>query len=95
MIADGVSQKVCVNDLEAPAHAVLPKLAHIRQALKEGGFHTVLLSGSGATTFCLSDKADADPKAALAIAGLWDDNIMLKGPISFVSRAADAWYTAP
>ena len=47
------------------------------QALKEGGFHTVLLSGSGATTFCLSDKADADPKAALAKAGLWDVSVCL------------------
>ena len=31
MMTEGLSQRVCVNDLEAPAHAVLPKLAHIRE----------------------------------------------------------------
>jgi hypothetical protein len=41
------------------------------QALKRGGFHTVLLSGSGATTFCLSDEAGAHPRQALEAAGLW------------------------
>jgi hypothetical protein len=31
MMAKGLSQGVCINDLEAPAHAVLPKLADIRK----------------------------------------------------------------
>ena len=47
MLAAGLSQDVCVNDLELPAQQVLPKLAAIKDALKQGGFHTVLLSGSG------------------------------------------------
>ena len=120
LLAEGLSQDVCVNDLEPPAQAVLPVLARIKQvsplsfpcampladaargaswpprthptcyghpcclqltpsdwsawtqALKDGGFHTVLLSGSGATTFCLSDKSEADPREALKAAGLWN-----------------------
>lgn len=95
MMKEGLSQEVCVNDLEPPAQAVLPKLANIKEALKKGGFHTVLLSGSGATTFCLSEQENAHPKAALAAAGLWDEKMMVEGPISFVSRSVDTWYAHP
>lgn len=95
MLAAGLSQDVCVNDLELPAQQVLPKLAAIKDALKQGGFHTVLLSGSGATTFCLSASPDANPKEALLAAGLWEESMLLEGPISFVSRSADGWYTFP
>jgi hypothetical protein len=51
MIKGGISADVCINDLEPPAHMVLPKLKDIKKALGDSGFTTVLLSGSGATTF--------------------------------------------
>mmetsp|Transcript_44585 Transcript_44585/g.65355 ORF Transcript_44585/g.65355 Transcript_44585/m.65355 type:complete len:100 (+) Transcript_44585:571-870(+) len=82
-----------MNDLEAPAQAVLPKLKAINLALRAGGFDTVLLSGSGATTFCLSSDVNADPRLALQTAGLLHDKMMIEGPISFVSRTHDSWYT--
>ena len=50
---------------------------------------------AGATTFCLSASPDANPKEALLAAGLWEESMMLEGPISFVSRSADGWYTFP
>ncbi|EKX53223.1 4-diphosphocytidyl-2C-methyl-D-erythritol 2-phosphate synthase [Guillardia theta CCMP2712] len=54
LVREGLSQEVCVNDLEPPAQKViLPKLSQIKDALKKDGFHTVLLSGSGATTYAL------------------------------------------
>lgn len=94
LMANGLTQLVAVNDLEAAAQVVLPKLAAIKQALAKGGFDTVLLSGSGATTFCLSPDVNADPKAALSAAGIDSAEMMIEGPISFVSRSDDSWYTA-
>mmetsp|Transcript_2131 Transcript_2131/g.5009 ORF Transcript_2131/g.5009 Transcript_2131/m.5009 type:complete len:363 (-) Transcript_2131:168-1256(-) len=95
LIAGGLSADVCINDLEPPAQQVLPKLVGIKEALQSNGFHTVLLSGSGATTFCLSEDVNADPKAALESAGMWEESMWVAGPLSFVSREGDAWYNTP
>jgi len=93
MVKEGISQSVCVNDLEPPAQAVLPKLRDIKQALMDGGFSTVLLSGSGATTFCHSTAAGAHPRKALEAKGLWEDSMVVAGPLPFVSRKRGGWYS--
>jgi len=93
LVADGLSASVCINDLEPPAQKVLPKLVAIKEALESGGFHTVLLSGSGATTFALSKDAEASPRAALEAAGVWEESMYVAGPLPFVSRKPDGWYS--
>ena len=32
---------------------------------------------------------------AIFAGGMWEDSIMVQGPISFVSRSSDTWYTHP
>jgi 4-diphosphocytidyl-2-C-methyl-D-erythritol kinase len=41
------------NDLEKPAFKVLPTLKTLKNTLKNNGFDTVLMSGSGSSFFCL------------------------------------------
>ena len=75
MIKGGISADVCINDLEPPAHMVLPKLKDIKKALGQSGFTTVLLSGSGATTFahrcaCRSLLVDFHSRLSLPLSGM-------------------------
>ncbi|GMQ00976.1 hypothetical protein CsSME_00047802 [Camellia sinensis var. sinensis] len=49
---NGISQDVCVNDLEPPAFEVLPSLKRLKQrfvAASRGQYDAVFMSGSGST----------------------------------------------
>lgn len=41
-----------VNDFERPAFAVEPELSQLKASLLEGGFETVVMTGSGSAFFC-------------------------------------------
>eukprot|EP00252_Welwitschia_mirabilis_P023516 TRINITY_DN6669_c0_g1_i1.p1 TRINITY_DN6669_c0_g1~~TRINITY_DN6669_c0_g1_i1.p1 ORF type:complete len:424 (+),score=74.79 TRINITY_DN6669_c0_g1_i1:136-1407(+) len=56
---NGISQNVCINDLEAPAFELLPSLKKLKQqALREaqGQYIAVFMSGSGSTIVGVGDK---------------------------------------
>jgi len=49
----GVSQAMCMNDLEAPAFRALPCLSNLKQRLlDEESYQAVFMSGSGSTMVC-------------------------------------------
>ena len=52
----------------------------------------MLLSGSGATTFCHAASGEPHPRAALEAAGLWEESMVVAGPLKFVKRARGSWY---
>jgi len=54
------------NDLEPPAFKISPELFDLKQKLLSSGFHTVVLSGSGSSFFCLGD-GDLDSRKNLMI----------------------------
>jgi 4-diphosphocytidyl-2-C-methyl-D-erythritol kinase len=68
------------NDLEEPAFAALPALLTLKQELKESGFHTVLMSGSGTAFFCLGEGTPPQRE------GLSSFNV------HFLTRQQDRWY---
>jgi len=43
---------IYINDLESSAFALMPELAILKQKLKNSGYSTVLMSGSGSSLFC-------------------------------------------
>jgi 4-diphosphocytidyl-2-C-methyl-D-erythritol kinase len=43
------------NDLETPAFQIKPSLELLKNKLLKGGFHTVVMSGSGTSFFCLGE----------------------------------------
>jgi 4-diphosphocytidyl-2-C-methyl-D-erythritol kinase len=68
------------NDLEPPAFELSPKLKELKKSLIEGGFETVLMTGSGSAFFCLGEgKLPADPKNGVFQA-------------YFINRTLDQWY---
>jgi len=70
------------NDLEQPAFKLLPKLSLLQQTLQQQGFQHVMLSGSGSSLFCLSDKA---------ITPLLDPSHKVFS-CSFTKRKQGGWY---
>jgi 4-diphosphocytidyl-2-C-methyl-D-erythritol kinase len=71
------------NDLEMPAMEVMPELVPIKKKLSGLGFHTVLLSGSGSSFFCLGDPISRPHIHGCAV---------YKG--SWINRTANSWYNA-
>lgn len=59
--------KAMRNDLEAPAMALCPQIAAVRQALAATGPALVRMSGSGATCYGLYDDMEAARRAARTI----------------------------
>lgn len=68
------------NDLEKAAFAIRPELHLLKNSLLEGGFETVLMSGSGSSFFCFGDGTL--PKQS-------DLSVF---PASFISRSLNSWY---
>ena len=63
-----------VNDFERPVFARHPRLAEVRDRLREHGARPALLAGSGSTVFgVFEDAADAGQAAASLTA--WDDSL--------------------
>lgn len=87
-----VSTASFVNDLEAPAYQVMPRLEQLRDTLRSYGFAAVMMSGSGSTIFCIgAPRADAR--------GTWQQELKAEYDVTvferaFCSRPADEklWY---
>ncbi len=68
------------NDLEKPAFELNSKLYDLKQLLLSRGFHTVLLSGSGSSFFCLGEGT------------IPEDNNLFVYQGRFMNRNCNDWY---
>ncbi|KAG6411368.1 hypothetical protein SASPL_129449 [Salvia splendens] len=89
----GISQDVCVNDLEPPAFEVVPSLKRLKQRIAAAGrgqYDAVFMSGSGST---IVGVGSPDPPQFV-----YDDeeykNVFLS-EAKFITRAAGQWYSEP
>jgi 4-diphosphocytidyl-2-C-methyl-D-erythritol kinase len=72
-LADGPASRIAAegrNDLEAPATALVPQIAEVLVALRDGAT-IARMSGSGATCFALYASEAARDAAAAALPGDW------------------------
>ncbi|TVU34796.1 hypothetical protein EJB05_16648 [Eragrostis curvula] len=89
----GISQDVCVNDLEPPAFEVLPSLKRLKKrivAASQGGYNAVFMSGSGSTIVGIGSP---DPPAFV-----YDDEDYKDVFVSeacFLTREENQWYKEP
>ncbi|KDP34537.1 hypothetical protein JCGZ_11087 [Jatropha curcas] len=89
----GISQDVCINDLEPPAFEVLPSLKRLKQrimAASRGQYDAVFMSGSGSTIVGIGSP---DPPQFI-----YDDEDYKDVFISeanFLTREPNQWYKEP
>jgi len=69
------------NDLEKTAFHLVPKMQKIKKDLLNLGFHTVLMTGSGSSFFCLGNVE----KTQL------EDVVFF--PFVSIQRNSDTWYS--
>lgn len=89
----GITQDVCVNDLEPPAFEVVPSLKRLKQRLitaSRGQYDAVFMSGSGSTIVGIGSP---DPPQFVYDDDEYKDVFLSEA--SFVSRAANQWYREP
>ncbi|KAK6925498.1 GHMP kinase N-terminal domain [Dillenia turbinata] len=93
ILGNGISQDVCINDLEPPAFEVLPPLKRLKQqiiAANRGEYNAVFMSGSGST---IVGVGSPDPPQFV-----YDDdeysNVFLS-EARFITRKTDQWYSEP
>ncbi|KAL6616235.1 hypothetical protein ACP70R_038505 [Stipagrostis hirtigluma subsp. patula] len=90
---NGISQDVCVNDLEPPAFEVLPSLKKLKKriiAANRGDYSAVFMSGSGST---IVGVGSPDPPSFL-----YDDDDYKDVFVSdacFLTREENEWYREP
>ncbi|KAL9458503.1 hypothetical protein AB3S75_007380 [Citrus x aurantiifolia] len=90
---NGLSQDVCINDLEAPAFQVLPSLKRLKQriiAASRGQYDAVFMSGSGSTIVGIGSP---DPPQFI-----YDDNDyedVFLSEARFITREVNQWYREP
>lgn len=90
---DGISQDVCINDLEAPAFEVLPSLKRLKKrimAASRGEYEAVFMSGSGSTIVGIGSS---DPPQFI-----YDDEDFKDVFVSeakFLTREENQWYAEP
>lgn len=90
---NGISQHVCINDLELPAFEVLPSLKKLKQQVlgaNRGQYDAVFMSGSGSTIVGVGDPEP--PKF------IYDDDEYSDIFISdayFLTRKDNEWYQVP
>nr|UYR28638.1 4-diphosphocytidyl-2-C-methyl-D-erythritol kinase [Andrographis alata] len=93
VLRDGISQDVCVNDLETPAFDVLPSLKRLKQRIAAAGrgqYDAVFMSGSGST---IVGVGSPDPPQFI-----FDDeeyNGVFLSEANFITRSENQWYTRP
>ncbi|GJN17430.1 hypothetical protein PR202_gb04493 [Eleusine coracana subsp. coracana] len=93
MTQNGISQDVCVNDLEPPAFEVLPSLKRLKKriiAASQGNYSAVFMSGSGST---IVGVGSPDPPAFV-----YDDEDYKDVFVSeacFLTREENEWYKEP
>lgn len=69
------------NDLEEPAFKVMPELADLKRQLLNGGFETVLMSGSGSSFFCIGNGKVPSTMSLQCYS------------VSFINRTPSGWYS--
>lgn len=89
----GISQGICVNDLEPPAFEVVPSLKRLKQRIAAAGrgqYDAVFMSGSGST---IVGVGSPDPPQFV-----YDDDEYKNVFISeakFITRSPNQWYSEP
>ncbi|KAD7477635.1 hypothetical protein R6Q59_007365 [Mikania micrantha] len=89
----GISQDVCVNDLEPPAFEVLPSLKRLKQriiAAGRGKYDAVFMSGSGST---IVGVGSPDPPQFIYDEEDYKDVFFSEA--NFITRADQQWYSEP
>lgn len=90
---NGISQNVCINDLEPPAFEVLPSVKKLKQrvlAASRGEYSAVFMSGSGST---IVGVGSPDPPQFI-----YDDDDykdVFVSEASFITRNENEWYIQP
>ncbi|GFP97597.1 4-diphosphocytidyl-2-c-methyl-d-erythritol kinase chloroplastic [Phtheirospermum japonicum] len=91
--SSGISQDVCINDLEPPAFEVLPSLKRLKQRISAAGrgqYDAVFMSGSGST---IVGVGSPDPPQFVYDDDEYKDVFVSEA--SFITRPANQWYTEP
>ncbi|CAM6127280.1 unnamed protein product [Calypogeia fissa] len=93
VIKHGITQSLCINDLEAPAFQVLPSLKQLKDrisAASRGRYEAVFMTGSGST---IVGVGDVEPPPFL-----YDEEQYSSVFISeayFLTRRENEWYEQP
>nr|WNX96125.1 4-diphosphocytidyl-2-C-methyl-D-erythritol kinase [Ayapana triplinervis] len=90
---NGISQDVCVNDLEPPAFEVLPSLKRLKQriiAAGRGKYDAVFMSGSGST---IVGVGSPDPPQFIYDEEDFKDVFFSEA--KFITRSDQQWYNEP
>uniref|UniRef100_A0A0E0JPW6 4-(cytidine 5'-diphospho)-2-C-methyl-D-erythritol kinase n=1 Tax=Oryza punctata TaxID=4537 RepID=A0A0E0JPW6_ORYPU len=90
---NGISQDVCVNDLEPPAFEVLPSLKRLKKriiAANRGDYDAVFMSGSGSTIVGIGSP---DPPAFVYDDDDYKDTFVSEA--CFLTRNENEWYREP
>ncbi|KAL3620294.1 hypothetical protein CASFOL_035206 [Castilleja foliolosa] len=91
--SNGISQDVCINDLEPPAFEVLPSLKRLKQRISAAGrgqYDAVFMSGSGST---IVGVGSPDPPQFVYDDDEYKDVFVSEA--SFITRPTNQWYTEP
>ncbi|GER54727.1 4-diphosphocytidyl-2-C-methyl-D-erythritolkinase [Striga asiatica] len=107
--SNGISQDVCINDLEPPAFEVLPSLKRLKQRIAAAGrgqYDAVFMSGSGSTIvgvgspdpphFVYDD--DEYKNVFVSVSFHWfhlDFLFDVNAEASFITRPTNQWYAEP
>ncbi|KAJ6425067.1 hypothetical protein OIU85_001093 [Salix viminalis] len=90
---NGISQDVCINDLEPPAFEVLPSLKRLKQRIAAAGrgqYDAVFMSGSGSTIVGIGSP---DPPQFIYDDDEYQDVFVSEA--NFLAREANKWYQQP
>ncbi|KAF8403575.1 hypothetical protein HHK36_011679 [Tetracentron sinense] len=90
---NGISQDICINDLEPPAFEVLPSLKKLKQrvtAAGRGQYDAVFMSGSGSTIVGIGSP---DPPQFVYDDDEYQDVFLSEA--CFITREVNQWYTEP
>ncbi|KAL6196022.1 hypothetical protein ACLB2K_031639 [Fragaria x ananassa] len=90
---NGISQDVCINDLEPPAFQVLPSLKRLKQrvlAASRGQYDAVFMSGSGSTIVGIGSP---DPPQFVYDEDEYKDVFLSEA--NFLTREENHWYREP
>jgi len=87
---NGISQNVCINDLEPPAFEVLPALKALKErvaAAGRGRYQAVFMSGSGST---IVGVGDSEPPQFIYDEEQYRDTFISEA--FFLTRKENEWY---
>lgn len=90
---NGISQDVCINDLEPPAFEVLPSLKRLKQRITAAGrgkYDAVFMSGSGSTIVGIGSP---DPPQFVYDDDEYQDVFL--SDAYFLTREPNQWYREP